>query len=574
MHHSLRFALVLLSITVAVAGGCNRKPARQSNTASPAPAETTPSEIAFSDVTDDSNVHAVYRNGEEANEMSIVESLGGGVAMLDYDLDGRQDLFFPTGGRLPAGKPLPGLPNQLYRNLGGFHFAETSSAAAVADSRTYSHGCAAADFDGDGFTDIVVTGYEGLQLFRNRGDGTFADQTEVAGLDDDLWSSSAGWGDFNGDGHPDLYVTHYVNWSWDHHPKCAQRVPGGFDICAPSDFQGLPDVIYMNQGDGTFQPARDEVGLRDDGKGLGVIIADWNLDAHVDVYVANDTTNNFLYVNDGQGQFSEEGLVTGVAVDGHGVANGSMGLAVVDIENDLRPDLWVTNYENETFGLYQNSGNGNFLWASERAGVNALGTLFVGFGTTAGDFDLDGDEDLVVANGHVMRFPVRATVAQQPLLLANITRGGAESRDGRLVRQRFPDDDYFSRPWRGRGVVKGDLDGDGRLDLVFTNVEQPAAILANVSETSGRPLAIRLVGTRCNRDAIGAYAVLETDQSKYARMVVGGGSYLSQDPYTLTWAIPRGETFRQLTIRWPDGSQQRIDELPKGDPAVIVQRDP
>ena len=521
--------------------------------------------MRFRDATASSGVNAVYRNGEEAGELSIVESLGGGVGTFDFDRDGRLDLMFPGGGMLEPERPLRGLPNSLWRNVGDLRFVDRSKAAGIHAAPHYTHGCAAADFDGDGFGDFLVTGYGGLQLFRNQGDGTFRDCTAAAGLSDTSWSSSAGWGDFNADGHPDLYVVHYVDWSWDNHPVCASSDPDVPDICAPSDFKALADLIYFNRGDGTFRPAGAEAGLREGGKGLGVIITDVNQDAAVDIYVANDTTDNFLYINDGNGKFRDTGLISGTAVDGRGTANGSMGLAVFDLDQDLRQDLWITNYENETFALYRNTGQGNFLWATEQSGVNAIGTLFVGFGTVAGDFDRDGDEDLAVANGHVMLHPAHSSVAQEPLLLVNTTRHIGDDRPpGRLIRQTFPPDSYFARQHRGRGVVTGDFDDDGQLDLVFSHTNEPAAVLSGATETDGELLNVDLVGTTSNRDAIGARVVATSDRGSRVRTVVGGGSYLSQNPYTLTWGLAPGESVERLEVVWPGGQRQVVRELSPG----------
>jgi hypothetical protein len=249
-----------------------------------------------------------------------------------------------------------------------------------------------------------------------------------------------------------------------------------------------------------------------------------------------------------------------------------MGLAVFDLDQDLRQELWITNYENETFALYRNTGQGNFLWATEQSGVNAIGTLFVGFGTVAGDFDRDGDEDLAVANGHVMLHPAHSSVAQEPLLLVNTTRHvGDGVPPGRLIRQTFPPDSYFARPHRGRGVVTGDLDDDGQLDLVFSHTNEPAAVLSGETETAGRLLNVDLVGTSSNRDAIGARVVMTSDRGSRVRSVAGGGSYLSQNPYTLTWALAAGERFERLEIVWPSGQRQVVRELSPGQTHRIVE---
>lgn len=542
------------------------------------PAATVPAPaihpVRFDEVTSSTGVRSIYDNGEASGNRSIVESLGGGVAIIDYDLDGRLDLFFPTGGGLQEGKPLTGQPHALWRQGTGFQFHNCSQLALLPEPPTYTHGVTAGDFDQDGFQDLLVTGYGGLQLLRNQGDGTWVDCTAECGLADDQWSSSAAWVDVDNDGDLDLYVCHYVDWSWDNHPTCPAAVEGEIDICSPNDFMPLTDVLYLNDGAGRFSPAVEEVGLQPGGKGLGVVAAHLNDDPWVDLYVANDTRNNFLYLNTEAGILREVGLVSGTAVDDNGTPNGSMGLAVFDYDRDLLPDLWVTNYENETCALYRNAGDGNFLWATEVAGINMLGKLFVSFGTVPGDFDGDGDEDLAVANGHIMLHPRNANLAQESLLLINQRddpRSGVVQ--GRFQRAELPAEDYFSQPKRGRGLAVADLDADGDLDLVFTNIREPAAILANRTKPLGESFQLRLVGRSSNRDAIGTRVIVQTNQGSYSRQVIGGGSYLSQSSYTLHWGIPSGEVVETIQIFWPSGLQQELsgDRFPTGQTHLVIE---
>lgn len=526
--------------------------------------------LQWRDVTEHSGVNAVYHNSRESNENTILESLGGGVGLLDYDRDGRLDLFFPGGGSFGSDRSITGLPSSLWRCRGDLQYEEVASAAHIASTRYYTHGCSLADIDNDGFCDVLVTGYGGLQLFRNQGDGTFVESAIEAGLTDGLWSSSAAWGDFDGDSHLDLYVAHYLNWSFENHPFCESRSAGVRDICGPREFEPLDDVVYFSNGDGTFRHASNEARLSPGGKGLGAMAADIDIDGDLDVYVANDTTPNFLYLNDGDGVFDESGLISGTALDDRGVPNGSMGIAVLDFDGDERPDLWVANYEKETFGLYRNDGDAGFAHVSERSGVSVLGGLFVGFGTVASDFELDGDEDLIVANGHVMYHSEIAPVRQHQLVLRNNGKGGFD-------RLSFPPDDYLGQEHWGRGIAAGDLDRDGVADFVFSNVNEPAAVLINETDAVGRPLAVRLIGTQSNRDGIGARLVLDTTAGRYFRTVCGGGSYLSQSDYAQFWGIPPDAELRELTISWPSGLVQKID--PKtlnrqadGGEVMIVER--
>lgn len=519
--------------------------------------------IQLKEVTDDTGVVFEYRNGEEANHYAILESLGGGVGIVDFDRDGRPDLFCAGGGSF-AGETVLGLPGGLFRNLGGLQMHDVSAPAGEGfASRCYSHGVVAGDYNNDGFDDVLVTGYGGVQLWENRGDGTFAEVHAEVGLDDASWSSAAAWADLNGDGHLDLYVAHYVNWSFENHPFCRGRHPDERDICAPREFAPLPDVFYFNNGDGTFRDATAEVGLRNDGKGLGVLAADLDLDGHVDIYVANDTTENFLYINDGSGKLKELARFSGVAADHSGIANGSMGVDLLDFDHSGRPDIWVTNYEREDFALYRNEGSGAFLHVSGIAGLNVLGGLFVGFGTVCADFDLDGDEDILVNNGHVIRYPTASPRHQLPLVL--------ESRNSRFQRLQYPSDSYLGTAHEGRGLAAGDLDGDGDLDPVFSSLNAPVAVLRNDAPQGAQWLQVELIGTVSNRDAIGAVATLRTSGKSLVRHKKSGGSYLSTNQNMLFWGLGDAAEIESLHIRWPSGRESVIERPTPGQRLRVVE---
>lgn len=558
----ISFAVLLLTVVA-----CERKSnSKVSNTNAANKKSAELSNFSFVDATALSGVNAVYENGEASQAYSIVESLGGGVGLLDFDLDSRIDFVFPGGGTIEIDGPLRGLPSSFWRNTGQARFVDVTTAARIPTPKMYTHGCSAGDVDNDGFVDIVITGFGGLQFLKNLGDGTFLECTQQANLMDDQWSSSAGWGDFNEDGNLDLYVAHYVDWSWKNNPKCPTADPNILDVCTPNDFGPLTHEVYLSDGGGAFRAVGKQLGIDNGGKGLGVLIADFNDDSHVDVYVANDTTINFLYLNNGS-TFEDIGLISGAGLDGNGTPNGSMGLATLDFDDNLLPDIWVTNYENETYALYENSGGGRFLWATERAGLNALGKLYVGFGTIASDLDLDGDEDIVVANGHVMIHPANSRTDQQSVLLAN----NASGKNRRLVRQDFANDSYFSSYHRGRGVVTADFDQDGDLDLVFTNTRERAAVLLNETARHGKIFTLRLVGTSSNRDAVGARAILQTAKGKLLRTVYGGGSYLSQGVYDMNWGIPDGEKVISVEIKWPDGATETTSIADDETVKTVVQ---
>lgn len=500
------------------------------------------STASFRDMADESGVRFVAHNGREAGHLAILESLGSGVATFDFDQDGLLDLFLPGGGRFSSLPEPVGLPSALFRNRGDLIFAAVENAAGVGHCPFYSHGVSVGDIDSDGFPDLLVTGYGGLLLYRNQGDGTFVDATVISGLTLRSWSTSAAWGDANGDGTLDLYVANYVGWSFANHPPCI--VQGHRDICGPTRFEPLSDLFYMGNGDGTFRDATDEVGLVPGGKGLGVVAADLDLDGDLDYYVANDTTPNFLYRNEGLGRLQEHGLLSGTAFGATGEAEGSMGVDVGDFNGDGLPDLWVANYENQSFALYRNEGNCSFQHVSGVTGITAVGAQSVGFGTTFVDFDLDGDEDLFATNGHVMYHSTNAPLRQRPLLF--------ENREGRrYVNVAETAGDYAASPHVGRGVACGDLDRDGDPDLVVSHINEPVALLRNDSHPRGSWLSVRLIGVESHRDAIGARVTVIASGRTFTQQLQGGSSYLSSSAHELLFGLGAADRIQSVEIIWP-----------------------
>lgn len=527
--------------------------------------------IKLEEITQDTGIDFTYRNGRDAGNNSILESLGGGVAVLDYDLNGTLDLFFPGGGKYEGTEKqkITGLPGALYSNQGDTQFEDIAKLSYTDIQSLYTHGCQVGDFDNDGFPDFVLTGWDGLLLFHNQGDGTFLEIHEPAGLDNTLWSSSGAWSDYNGDGYLDLYVCNYVNWSFDNHPYCDGPTPSQREICPPKEFEPLPDNIYYSNGDGTFYNAREFANLTNLGKGLGVMSADYDLDGDVDIYVANDTVANFLYVNDGTGQFEERGTLHSVAFDGLGNSNGSMGIDVGDYNLDGKPDIWVANYEQEAFALYRNDGQAMFTYVSDRTGVTSLGGLFVGFGSLYYDFDYDGDEDILVTNGHVINYPRSGRLLQLPVLLVNEKN---ESNDYRkMVRKKFDDDGYMGKGHMGRGLALGDLDDDGDADFIFSNNVEPAAIVENTTEQTGINVRVKLIGRSTNRDAVGSILTLKTSAGDFIRLTRGGASYLSQSDPRMYWSLPADTSINSLVIQWPDGQIQEIDDIPTDQALTVIQ---
>jgi hypothetical protein len=544
----------------------------------------------FRDVTDRSGVKFTYRNGQEfvdekgnkRSHYAILESLGGGVALIDYDGDGRLDIFV-TGGGHYAGKGhkrIEGYPNRLYRNLGKGKFQDVTKQVGLDRVLFYSHGAAVGDYDRDGWPDLLVTGYGRVALYHNepvdpddpsRG-RRFRDVTREVGLLDKkhFWATSAAFADLDGDGYPDLYVCQYVNWSWKNNPRCGgYHSEASVDVCPPKSFDAVPHALYHNvpgpDGCRRFVDVSKEAGIRvqrkdgDYGKGLGVVIVDVNGDGRPDIYVANDTTDNFLYLNrsrPGKLSFVERGMALGVARDGGGIPNGSMGVDAGDYDGSGRASLWVTNYEGELHGLYQNVPRGRgqyFRFATEVAGVAAIGQRYVGFGTGFVDATNHGWEDLVISNGHVIRHPrPPITVRQQPVLLQN--QGG-----GRFRNITAAGGAYFRSDHLGRGLAVGDLDNDGWPDLVISHLNEPVRVLRNVARKdypTHHWLGVKLVGEG-HRDVVGARVTLEAGGRRLTRFAKGGGSYLSSGDRRLLFGLGEIARVGKLTVTWPSGSPRQ-----------------
>ncbi len=517
-------------------------PRLESSSAAPIP----DSAIRFENIAEQCGIRFVPKNGREAGRFSILESLGTGVAICDFDRDSRPDIIVPGGGTFDdSGQPI-GCHCGVFRQHSLLQFDDVAKLCGIDARAAYTHGIAVADFDSDGFDDVVITGYRSVRMFQNAGDGTFIDVTATSGLKQDAWSTSAAFLDVDHDGALDLYVVNYLDWKPEDHRKCL--VQGHRDICPPGEFAGQSDFLFHNNGDGTFSETSQDAGLSEGGKGLAVITGDVDLDGDSDIYVANDTTPNFLYLNDGTGKFVESALISGCALGATAEAEGSMGIDIADFNMDGFPDLWVSNYENQSFAMYQSCGRGIFQHVSSITGIAAVGQLYVGFGTAAFDADLDGDEDIFAANGHVMYQTGNAPVRQLPLIYEN-TRGGRVFRN--IAES---SGDYGRSTHMGRGVAAGDLDQDGLVDLVVSHTNEPIAVLHNTSRSNGAWLSLELVGRTSNRSAIGAYATV-TDRGM-PRLRKGGGSYLSSGSNKLSWGIDTTEPQIQVEIHWPSGQRQ------------------
>jgi hypothetical protein len=517
-----------------------------------------PEGARFEDATAAAGIVFRHINGASGQKF-ILETLGSGVCVFDFDGDGLQDIYFVQSGRLPGYQARGSISSALYRNLGHGRFEDVTARAGVGGPDRYGFGCTAGDVDGDGDRDLYVTYYGQSVLYRNNGDGTFSDITRSAGAGNPLWGTSAAFADADGDGDLDLYVANYVVFDEADNLYCGENRPGYRTVCHPRNFGSQPDVFYRNRGDGTFQDASTAAGIIDrSGKGLGVVWGDYDADGDDDIYVANDDTPNFLWRNRGDGTFDEVAATAGVALSEDGVPQAGMGTDMADYDGDGLLDIFVTNLTEETNELYHNDGGGFF---SDRTFVSGLGgpsLLDLGFGTFFFDCDNDGDLDVFVANGHIIDnvalYSDTITFEQRAGLYRNV--GG-----GRFERLSFPASAPLGRTYVGRGAVPFDYDDDGRVDIVMTQNDRPAMLLRNVSETTSHWVTITLLGAAPNRDAIGAFVTVRAGDSRLLRYARTGSSYLSQGDRRLHFGLGRESVIKSVVVRWP-GRRGFAEEFP------------
>ena len=524
----------------------------------------------FEDTSAARGLEHVYRNGEAGGSL-MVEAIGGGVGWLDFDRDGLWDLYFNQGGD-PAVVDRTNQPfDRLFRRLppsAGGRFIDVTAACQIHETG-YGQGVAVGDFDDDGFDDVYVTNVGANTLYRNLGDGTFLDSTAAAGVGDERWSSSAAWSDLDGDGDLDLYVCNYVRYD-PFHPKDCRNVKGEPRICHPRDVEHWPDECYENLGDGSFRPVAAAWGLFGPGnKALGVAVADFTNDGLPDIYVANDTTPNFLFVNegkraDGEMQFRESATLLGCAVDRNGMAQASMGLAVGDYDDNGWLDVYSTHFYDESNTLYRNLGASGFEDVTGLVGLHEPTLPRLGFGTAMADFNADGRQDLIIANGHVENYPGNPLLKMKAQLF---------SFNG----QRFKDcssaaGPYFEEKLVGRGVALADSDGDGDLDVAIAHQNSPAALLENRS-AAGHWLTFQFIGERSNRRGIGARVTVTSGDRTWIRELCGGSSYASTHQPLL--AVGLGDRGGPCTVevRWPSGATQRLEGTAV-DQALVLREPP
>ena len=492
------------------------------------------------------------------------ETMPGGIAILDYDNDGKPDLFFVNGAEQPSlKKPSKQWQNRLYRNLGNWKFEDVTERAGLS-GEGYGMGAAAADFDNDGFTDLLVTSLGASRLYRNRGDGTFQDVTQMSGIPATPWPISAGWFDSDNDGYLDLIIVNYCRWNPLTEPFCGDLKAGYRTYCHPKYYEGLPNTLLHNNGNGTFTDVSVSSGLSAKiGKGMAVAFADYNLDGRTDVFVTNDTTPNFLFRNDGNDRFTEVALTAGVAIADDGKTLSSMGADFKDIDNDGRPDLFLTALANETFPLFRNLGNGLFADMTYRSRIGAASLPHSGWGLGVFDFNNDGWKDIFTANGDVQDntelFSARASKQQNQLFLNNA--------DGTFTSTLFGD------PAQHRGAAFADLDGDGRIDAVVARLNAPPLVLRNNLGAGNHWLGINLKGRKSNRDGLGAkIRIVAAGAPQYWQVFTAVG-YLSSSEKTARFGLGKSTTIDLIEITWPTGAIQTLKNVP-ADQRITVEEPP
>ena len=534
----------------------------------------------FADQTEKSGVKFRYLSSHTTKKY-LPETMGAGVALFDYDNDGRLDIFLVNGapiedptakGAVPR-KTGPEYWNRLFHQKPDGTFEDVTEKAGL-QGAGYGMGVAVGDFDNDGFEDLYVTAYGGNKLYHNHGDGTFTEVTQKAGAGGSGWSTSAAWVDLDNDGFLDLVVLRYVEWDFDD-VWCGEHKEGYRAYCHPDWFKPAVPLVFHNNGNGTFTEIAKSIGMAKPAKGLGIAIADYDRDGRIDLFFANDSMVEHLYHNKGDGTFEEVGLVSEVAVDSDGRTYAGMGVDFADYDNDGWPDIVVTDLANQRYALYHNNGDGGFTYASQTTGLSRMTMTHSGWGVRFFDFDNDARKDLLVAQGHDLD-TIETTSPnlryREPLLLARNTGKGFEdatSAGGPALQQE----------WVWRGLAIGDLDNDGRMDAVVTANDGPIRILHNETSTGNHWLSLSLAGHKSNRDAIGAVIKLVTAAGSQYATVSTASSYLSASDKRVHFGLGSETTAQTIEIRWPSGVTQtltnvRADQFLKIDEPVSVSPQP
>ena len=516
----------------------------------------------FRDITSELSIDFRYLSSHTTKKY-LIETMGTGAALFDFDNDGRLDIFLVNGAPLTDPTPKTAIPqktgpqywNRLYHQKRDGRFEDVTEKAGL-QGVGYGMGVVVGDYDNDGFEDLYVTAYGGNRLYHNHGNGTFTDVTEKAGVAGEGWSTSAAWVDLDNDGLLDLVVLRYLDWDFSD-VWCGTHKEGYRSYCTPDIFKPIAPLVYHNEGNGRFMEVSQKIGIAKPGRGLGIALADYDRDGHIDVFIANDSMFEFLYHKKVDGTFEEVALPAGVAVDSDGNTYAGMGVDFADYYNDGLPDLLVTDLGNQRYALYKNNGDGSFTYASFSSGIGTITQRFSGWGVRFMDYDNDGWKDVMVAQGHDLDNVELTTPTlryREPMLLArNMGKDFADvSAQSSSV---------FQIPWVGRGMAVGDIDNDGRLDALVTTNDGPVHVLHNETQTANHWLLLKLVGHTSNRDAIGAEVRVKTQHGSQLGIVTTASSYLSSSDKRLHFGLGTDEVVEEMEIRWPSGIIQKLQNV-------------
>ncbi len=523
--------------------------------------------IKFTRVTNEAGIQFRHFNGA-TGQKHLVETMGGGTAFFDYNNDGYLDIYLVNGAHLTENTPDVQPTNQLYQNSGNGTFTDVTLHTGVGDTG-YGMGCCVADYNNDGNRDLFVTNFGKNVLYRNNGDGTFSDVSQQVGITDtSLFSAGCAFADYDNDGWLDLVVVNYVLLDLEDAPDCSQEgIPA---YCRPEEFPPAPDHLYRNNGDGSFTNVSQEAGINLHGRGLGVVWTDIDNNGWLDLYIANDREANFLYINNGDGTFTEAGELNGTARNEHGDNESSMGIDTADYDNDGDLDIILTHYQAETNTLYQNDGSGVFWDVTAQTRIGEPTHLPLAWGTGFVDFDNDGWLDLFFANGHlhdnVEDLQEVGVYKQQNQLFDNLGNGTYmditdECGDGLRIKQ------------SSRGAIFGDYDNDGDMDILVTNIGDAPDLLRNDTPPTNNWISINLIGTKSNRDAIGAKVILKFGETSKLIEVKSGGSYLSQNQFRSQVGLGTAKKVDQIIVNWQHGVQEVIEDVQSNQNLTIKEGD-
>lgn len=560
LHSALSFTVIILVAAL----GAEAAYAQLSPAAPVVPAK-------FVDVTPGSGVRFLGKASHTTRKY-LIETMGSGVGLFDFDNDGRLDIFFVNGapladptavGTVPH-KDGPAYWNRLYHQKKDGTFEDVTEKAGL-QGTNYDMGVAVGDYDNDGYDDLYVTGYGGNHLYHNNGNGTFTDVTKESGTGGSGWSTSAAWVDLDNDGLLDLVVLRYLKWDFND-LWCGEHRPNYRAYCHPDSFSAISPLVYHNDGNGHFTEVSAKLGIDRPGKGLGIALADFDRDGRIDLAVANDSMVEFLYHQMPIGTFEEEGLMSQMAVDGDGRTFAGMGIDFQDYDNDGFPDLAITDLANQKYALYRNNGDGSFEYSSYTSGVAGLTMLHSGWGMKFLDYDNDGEKDLIIAQGHDID-NIELTTPQlhykEPLLLLrNVGHGKFADVSG-------SSGEVFKHAWVGRGLASGDLNNDGLEDFVVTTNDGPAYIIQNETPTANHWLTLELTGHKSNRDGIGALIKLTTSKGAQWWTVSTAGSYLSSSDKRAHFGLGTDDHAKSIEITWPSGIRQELYNV-KGDQILHI----